>query len=223
MRTALGSAFVVLAVVGTAAAGPAPAGVQEVLKPWLGKSAYLRFDVIRVQYMLGGKDATNLLPDGHVRYRLKTGLRAAESTSTDEFTKDIQRTLDKSDTPGQVRVVGRGSKVTISSIQAHDDEVELEVRDSGGSKNVIRFKYDKDKASYTPDNVRKLLATSFAETEAEAKADQPTATITLGMSVEEVIAIKGPPQTRVDLGPKAILTYADLKLIFAEGKLSDVQ
>jgi hypothetical protein len=221
MRKSLLTVVVVLGAAEGLLAGQAPPGVLEVLQPWQGKSTYLRVDLIRVQYLAGGKDATNVLPDGHVRYRLKMGFRASESTSTDEFTKDIQRSLDKGS--AQVRVVGKGSKVTISSIQAHDDEVELEVRDAGGSKNVVRFKYDKDRASYTPDNVKKLLAVCFADTESEAKADRPTAAIGLGMTIDEVIAIKGAPQTRADLGPKIILTYPDLKLIFADGKLADVQ
>lgn len=197
--------------------------ILDFLKSLEGKSTWLRIDVIRVQYALGGKDATNVLPDGHVRYRLKMGFRSAESTSTEEFTRDVHSNLERQHQAGQVRMVGKGSPVTITKAEASDDEVELEIRDSGDSKNKIRFKYDKDKESFTTDNVKRLLAVCFADTEAEATSDQPTAAIKLGMSVDEVIAVKGAPKTKVDLGAKTILTYPDLKLIFEDGKLADVQ
>ena len=43
------------------------------------------------------------------------------------------------------------------------------------------------------------------------------------MSVEEVIALKGKPNTRVSLGKKTIMTYEDIKIIFVDDKLADVQ
>lgn len=51
----------------------------------------------------------------------------------------------------------------------------------------------------------------------------PTQTITLGQSINEVTAILGPPVTIVDLGPKKIYKYKDLKVSFKDGKVSDVQ
>ena len=38
-----------------------------------------------------------------------------------------------------------------------------------------------------------------------------------------MIARKGKPKTRVDLGSKTVLTYDDLKLIFKDGKLVDAE
>jgi hypothetical protein len=214
---------VLVALIPLPAMAVPPREILDLLRSLEGRSTWLRIDVIRLQYPLNGKDATNVLPDGHVRYRLLMGFRSTESTSTEEFTKDIQRSLQEGHQAGQVRIVGKGSPVKITKAEASDDEVELEIRDSGDSKNKIRFKYDKDKQSFTADNVKKLLAVCFADTEAEAKSDAPTAAIKLGMSVQEVIAVKGTPKTSVDLGPKTILTYPDLKLIFQDGKLADVQ
>jgi hypothetical protein len=204
------------------AASPPP-GVVDLLKGLEGKDTWLRIDVIRVQYPLNGKDATNVLPDGHVRYRLLMGFRSTESTATEEFTKDVERHLQQHHQEGQVRVLGKGSPVKIAKVESSDDEVQLEIRDSGNSKNKIRFKYDKDKQSFTVDNVKHLLEVCFADSEAEAKGDQPTATIKLGMSLQEVTAIKGAPKTTVDMGSKVIATYPDLKLTFQDGKLADVQ
>jgi hypothetical protein len=51
----------------------------------------------------------------------------------------------------------------------------------------------------------------------------PPPTLTLGLSIEDVKAIQGEPQKIVDLGSKKIYVYKDLKITFADGKVSDIQ
>jgi hypothetical protein len=48
-------------------------------------------------------------------------------------------------------------------------------------------------------------------------------TIQLGMSTDEVQAALGKPQKIVNLGPKQIYIYKDMKITFLKGKVSDVQ
>jgi hypothetical protein len=48
-------------------------------------------------------------------------------------------------------------------------------------------------------------------------------TIALGQSIDDVTAILGPPVTVVDLGPKKIYRYKDMKVSFKDGKVSDVE
>ena len=48
-------------------------------------------------------------------------------------------------------------------------------------------------------------------------------TLSLGLSIDEVRAIQGEPQKIVDLGPKQIYVYKDLKITFTDGKVSDIQ
>ncbi len=50
-----------------------------------------------------------------------------------------------------------------------------------------------------------------------------TVNIELGMTIEQVVAAKGQPMSRTNLGPKVILIYKDMKMIFQDGKLVDVQ
>jgi len=52
---------------------------------------------------------------------------------------------------------------------------------------------------------------------------QPPATIQLGQSVDEVQAALGTPTKIVNLGPKQIYVYKDLKVTFIRGKMVDVQ
>jgi hypothetical protein len=51
----------------------------------------------------------------------------------------------------------------------------------------------------------------------------PPKTIALGQSFDEVTSILGPPKSIVDLGPKKIYVYPDMKITFNSGKVSDVQ
>jgi hypothetical protein len=48
-------------------------------------------------------------------------------------------------------------------------------------------------------------------------------TISLGQTIDEVVAIQGQPQKVVDLGAKKIYVYKDMKITFTDGKVSDVQ
>jgi len=51
----------------------------------------------------------------------------------------------------------------------------------------------------------------------------PPATITLGLSVDEVEARLGKPRDIADLGAKKIYVYRDLKVTFMNGKVTDIQ
>ena len=48
-------------------------------------------------------------------------------------------------------------------------------------------------------------------------------TIALGQTRLEVEAILGKPERIVDLGAKVTYVYKDMKVIFVDGKVSDVQ
>jgi hypothetical protein len=47
--------------------------------------------------------------------------------------------------------------------------------------------------------------------------------VTLGMTIDQVVGILGQPQAAADLGQKKIYTYGSMKVIFMDGKVSDVQ
>jgi hypothetical protein len=47
-------------------------------------------------------------------------------------------------------------------------------------------------------------------------------TVQLGQSIDEVTAGLGNPLTVIDLGPKKIYKYKDMKITFKDGKVSDV-
>ena len=48
-------------------------------------------------------------------------------------------------------------------------------------------------------------------------------TVTLGQSRAQVEAVLGKPETVLDLGAKVVYVYRSLKVVFVDGKVSDVQ
>jgi hypothetical protein len=57
-------------------------------------------------------------------------------------------------------------------------------------------------------------------------SDQPAAppqTLSLGLTIDQVVAILGQPVRIADVGSKKIYTYKDLKITFVDGKVTDMQ
>ena len=69
----------------------------------------------------------------------------------------------------------------------------------------------------------RLFAIAFTDNEADLKGAEETVSIEMGMTIEQVITAKGKPETQVNLGTKTILKYDDMKYIFKDGQLSDVE
>lgn len=57
-------------------------------------------------------------------------------------------------------------------------------------------------------------------TDAQAAARK---TISLGQTMREVQSVLGTPDKIVNLGPKVTYVYKDIKVIFLDGKVADVQ
>jgi hypothetical protein len=56
-----------------------------------------------------------------------------------------------------------------------------------------------------------------------ADAQPPTQTVGLGQTIDQVTASLGSPKQIIDLGAKKIYKYPDMKIIFMNGKVTDVQ
>jgi hypothetical protein len=68
----------------------------------------------------------------------------------------------------------------------------------------------------------KRLIDPFVLAEGEATAVQ-TKTVEMGQSPEQVETILGKPEKVIKLGEKTIFVYKDMKIVFVEGKVTDVQ
>jgi outer membrane protein assembly factor BamE (lipoprotein component of BamABCDE complex) len=66
---------------------------------------------------------------------------------------------------------------------------------------------------------------ALSQAQQAAPADSGTINITLGMSIDDVVAVMGKPDRIADLGSKKTYFYtsANMKVIFTDGKVTDVQ
>jgi hypothetical protein len=84
----------------------------------------------------------------------------------------------------------------------------------------VRFEFAKDYlASADYADIKKTISAVLKT------ADEVTAgkTIEMGQTIEQVERILGKPENIVKLGDKTIYTYKNLKVVFLNGKVADVQ
>jgi hypothetical protein len=133
------------------------------------------------------------------------------------------------------RVLKSGEKVYVFKIEVKDDQVRYfiitcdtyDVNLNGSTKQtrykaLLSFELGKDFLSTaTAEDVKKAVDAVIVP-EQELKASS-TKSVEMGQSPEQVEAILGRPDKIVNLGPKKIYVYKDMKIVFADGKVSDVQ
>ena len=113
---------------------------------------------------------------------------------------------------------GDGIWFKIMSVNTYDVVSEGTTKQQRGDL-LIEFYYDAPLAALDSATVLDDFAKWF-KTEAEASE---SSTVKLGQTPKEVEAILGQPEKRIDLGTKLIYAYKDMKIIFVDGKVSDVQ
>ena len=186
-----------------------------------GKDFYLKVGVVSIKHLIGGTDATNILPGPEASYRgTLGGTRQIQSSDAEDFAEEA-RLIAATMEDVSVRHYKRGTKVTIEKSKVEEDEMEIFLKETGGSKTKVRFKFDRQPDAYNPATVMEMFAFTFAATKEEL--EEKTVELMLNMSIAEVIEVKGRPTSRINLGAKTMLTYDDVKLIFQDGRLSDAQ
>lgn len=119
-----------------------------------------------------------------------------------------------------------------------DDEVHFQVMSSemyqvqkdGNTQNtrytvMFRFKFPKgESVQGNLDAVTAAVAHYFATEEEWAAANAaPQVRLAMGQTVEDVRKMLGEPATVIDLGAKLTYVYDGMKIVFMDGKVSDVQ
>ena len=188
-----------------------------------GKTFWIKIAFVEVNDGIRGIDAANVLENGEVSYRATIGgFRQSQSQSAEDFAEEVRNIITRDALSGwSVRVIQRGAKVVIRKAEAREKDVYIELDKLSGARHAVRLKVNRDK--YTIPEVERLFNVAFAASEAELAGPEETVLLKLNMSIEEVIARKGKPRTRVELGDKTILAYEDLKLIFKDGRLADAE
>lgn len=89
-------------------------------------------------------------------------------------------------------------------------------------QGTLRFKMDAATiGALTGESVLALTKAFFLSEEDAAKIPPPT--VALGQTPDEVTAILGKPKSIVNLGAKQVYSFDNMKVIFLDGKVSDVQ
>ena len=142
-----------------------------------------------------------------------------------------------------LRTFNAGDRVYLTKLECKDTSINLQVLstepyDVGNISASVNIKFPKGYLmSLTIDQIQQrineVLALEGASPGVEqpsvqmqpvpAQPAQPPPTIALGQTIDQVVAILGPPDKIVRLGPKEIYLYKDLKVTFQDGKVADVQ
>lgn len=131
---------------------------------------------------------------------------------------------------GQSRTLNPGEKVYVIKLDLKRDTVHFElitaeVTTLGGGEGT-RYRAEvnfhiSDLDNKKPDEVKKIIDVAIADA-ATANAVEGK-TIKLGMSTDEVKQALGNPDKIVDLGAKQVYIYKDMKVIFKDSQVSEVQ
>ena len=88
-------------------------------------------------------------------------------------------------------------------------------------KLALQFKYDGGLGGVETQRILDDMAAFFSTTQEVAESGDDT--LKIGQTPEQVVEIMGPPKRKVDLGGKLIYTYDDLKIIFENGAVVNVE
>lgn len=123
-----------------------------------------------------------------------------------------------------------GDQLWLNSVRVDGHSVELElstvekqvVTGSRGAVSLqsrVRFQYDQGLSTVTARQVLGDIEAWFASDHAVHAAT----TVRQGQSQEEVVSILGEPEKKIILESKTVFIYSDMKLVFRDGRLVDLE
>ena len=113
---------------------------------------------------------------------------------------------------------GSAFAVKYVAVQAHDTVTRGTTTAKHGAGMIV-FTFSNALAGVDTSSALGAFSAWF-KTEQQASESR---SVKIGQTPEEVEAALGPPEKRIDLGAKKIFVYKDLKVIFVDGHVSDVQ
>jgi len=151
-----------------------------------------------------------------------------QSTVRDgELTKIFQQAEDRQ------YLLKPGDRVYVMDVKVGDDAVSLRIMTADSVEKVVsgttisdrynvmvKFEYDKALLPFADVAALQKVVSEILATEEEATAPK---TIALGQTKAEVESVLGAPTTVINLGAKVTFVYPNMKVIFVDGKVSDVQ
>jgi hypothetical protein len=131
---------------------------------------------------------------------------------------------------GESRTLNPNEQVYVTKLDVKPDMIHFELVTTNvttlGGGNGTRYRAEvnfriPNLDSMKPEDVKKAIDAVIADS-ATANAVE-SKTIKIGMSTDEVKSTLGNPDKIVDLGEKKIYVYKDMKVVFKDSQVSDVQ
>ena len=197
-----------------------------------GKEYFLRCTILRVSArgrFSAGKatDPTNVFPDGNVYYQgtIEGGVQI-NTQDPGEFTEEARRKLLAAENNRAAVVsLDRGSLIVIHDFEVEDDEIRVQITLPGSYysevKSTVRFKMFDDVDSL--EHFERMFYVAFAQEEYEVKRGNASKVIDGGMGTEELTKLLGHPDYIVNLSQKTVLVYGNLRYVFNDNKLVDLE
>jgi hypothetical protein len=182
-----------------------------------------------------GMDRVRITKPGTVFVVRKDNINGDVASSMFQFVNKVMPdgTIVQGSGEGNGRVFKVGEKVYLFKIDVKNDGVHFgvisadtyQVVQHGADhqtryKAVITFQFPSIE-TMTPEAIKKAVS-QVISTEAEADAAH-TKTVQGGMTPQEVEGIIGKPDTVLNLGTKMTYVYKNMKVVFQDGKVVDLQ
>jgi hypothetical protein len=131
---------------------------------------------------------------------------------------------------GRSRTLNPNEKVYVTNLYANKTSVFIELLTVDvttlGDGQGTRYRAELNVKlpgldSMSPEDVKKVIDTVIADPATASAVESKT--VKLGMNPDEVKTTLGNPDKIIDLGAKQLYIYKDMKIVFIDGKVSDVQ
>jgi hypothetical protein len=161
----------------------------------------------------GSGVADNLIRDGQIQQKGRNWFYALDATSRRSYKVGERDYID------HLAVKENEIQIGLVTLDTYDVIEKGESKPSR-FKAQLHFQFARgqlDTMSFS--EVADVIGTVLAR-EDELKAAK---TVSLGQTKEQVEAEMGKPETILDLGPKVVYVYKNLKIIFVDGRVTDVE
>jgi hypothetical protein len=130
---------------------------------------------------------------------------------------------------GRSRQLKPGETVYITNIEVKNGYIHFELLTTDpmvladGSSTRYRAEVNFHTTAATADDIKKIIDPVLIDAATAATTAPQSKTVDIGMTTDQVKQSLGIPDKIINLGPKTIFVYKDLKVVFIDSKVSDVQ
>jgi hypothetical protein len=155
-----------------------------------------------------------------------TDVTNGEATQSQSFASKLSNTSQSRNLKVGETVYITRLKLTPTLIQMELLTTDQTVLGDGRSTRYraeVSFHIDTSNPSSKADDAKKLIDPILVDSSAASTQASQSKTVNLGMTIDQVTQALGNPDKTINLGPKTIFVYKDIKVVFVDSKVTDVQ